>query len=73
MDRYDLAKIFKSLSYLPPAVPIMLVALLLTVAQTLLQSVRAAKWFLKVVEVGFRFTRATQLLEFIRLVIKFRR
>ena len=51
----------------------MLVALLLTVAQTLLQSVRAAKWFLKVVEVGFRFTRATQLLEFIRLVIKFRR
>ena len=51
----------------------MLVALVLAVAQTLEQSVRAAKWFLKVVEVGFRFTRANQLLEFIRRAIKFRR
>ena len=40
----------------------MLVALVLAVAQTLGQSVRAAKLFLKVVEVGFKFARANELL-----------
>ena len=77
----DLAKIFKSLGYsmdltqdnLPPAVPMMLVSLVLSEAQSTEQFVRAAKWFLKVGEEGFRFTKAHHLLEFIRRAMELRR
>ena len=71
---FDLTKIFKSLGYtmdltqenLPPAVPVILISLILSEAQNAEQSVRAAKWFLKVGEEAFRFRKANQTLEFIR-------
>ena len=58
---------------LPPAVPVILVSMILAEAQTTEQCVKAAKWFLKVGEEGFRFARANQLLEFIRRAMEFRR
>ena len=58
---------------LPPAVPLILVSMILSEAQTVEQCMNAAKWFLKVGEEGFRFTRANQLLEFIRRAMEFRR
>ena len=58
---------------LPPAVPVILVSLILAEAQNKEQFVRAARWFLKVGEEGFRFGQANQLLEFMRRAIELRR
>ena len=58
---------------LPPAVPVILVSLILSEAQKTEQFVRAAKWFLKVGEEAFRFQKANQTLEFLRRALELRR
>ena len=58
---------------LPPAVPVILVSLILSEAQNKEQFDRAAKWFLKVGEEGFRFRKANHLLEFMRRAMELRR
>ena len=58
---------------LPPAVPVILVSLILSEAQNREQFVRAARWFLKVGEEGFRFGKANQMLEFLRRAMELRR
>ena len=67
---FDFGKIFKSLGYsidisqrdLPPAVPSMLIAMVLAEAQSKEEINRAAKWFLEVAKEGFRFRHAHQFL-----------
>ena len=77
----DFNKIFKSLGYtidltqrnLPPAVPCMLIALILAEAEDKNQIRRAAQWFLEVAKEGFRFTQPHRLLELFRRAIELRR
>lgn len=78
---FDLNKIFRSLGYkidisqrnLPPAVPCILLSLILAEAQNKEQIVRAARWFLEVAKEGFRFSQAHHLLELFRRAIELRR
>ena len=78
---FDLAKIFKSLGYsiditqrnLPPAVPSMLIAMILAEAQSKEEVSRAANWFLEVAKEGFRYSHAHQFLELIRRAMELRR
>ena len=78
---FDFAKIFKSLGYsiditqrnLPPAVPSMLIAMILAEAQSKEEVNRAAKWFLEVAKEGFRYSHAHEFLELIRRAMELRR
>ena len=58
---------------LPPAVPCILVALILAEAKDKEQIERAARWFVRVGEGGFRFTQTHRFLEFMRRAIELRR
>ena len=65
---FDFPKIFKSLGYTidinkrnpPPAVPCMLMALILAEAQNKEQISRAARWFFEVAKEGFQFRHSHQ-------------
>ena len=78
---FDFGKIFKSLGYsidlsqrdLPPAVPSMLIAMVLAESQSKEEISRAANWFLEVAKEGFRFRHAHQFLELIRRAMEIRR
>ena len=58
---------------LPPAVSSILTAIILGQAQTLDQVKKAAHWFVKVGEEGFRFGQANLFTEFMRRAIELRR
>ena len=78
---FDFNKIFKSLGYiidiiqryLPPAVPCMLIALILAEAEDEDQIRRATNWFLQVAKEAFRFSQAHRLLELFRGAVELRR
>ena len=78
---FDFGKIFKFLGYsidisqrdLPPAVPSMLIEIVMAEAQGKEEIGRAAKWFLEVAKEGFRFRHAHQFLELLRRAMVIRR
>ena len=73
-------KIFKAIGYnvdvtrtdLPPAVAGILVLRVLKQAPDLGQMMRCLEWFLRVMEVGLRFGRGNELLEYIRRAMECR-
>ena len=77
----NLKKIFKAIGYsvdvtrtdLPPAVAGILTLRVLRQAPNLEQMMRCLEWFLRVFEVGLRFERGNQLLEYIRRAMELRR
>ena len=77
----NLRKIFKSIGYnvnvtrndLPPAVAGILILRVLKQAPDLDQMMRCLDWFLRVMEVGLRFEKGNELLEYIRRAMELRR
>ena len=77
----NLKKIFKAIGYsvdvtrtdLPPAAAGILALRVLRQAPNLEQMMRCLEWFLRVFEVGLRFERGNELLEYIRRAMELRR
>ena len=77
----NMKKIFKTIGYnvdvtredLPPAVSGILALRVLRQAPDLSQMLRCIDWFLRVFEVGLRFDKGNQLLEYIRRAMELRR
>ena len=77
----NMKKIFKAIGYnvdvtredLPPAVAGILALRVLRQAPDLSQMLRCIDWFLRVFEVGLRFDKGNQLLEYIRRAMELRR
>ena len=77
----NLKKIFKAIGYsvdvtrtdLPPAAAGILTLRVLRQAPNLEQMMRCLEWFLRVFEVGLRFERGNELLEYIRRAMELRR
>ena len=78
---FEFSKILKSLGYsidvtqrnLPPAVPCMLISLILAEAQNVEKITRAARWFFEVSKEGYRYQHAHQFLELLRRAMELRK